>query len=171
MNFRAFRQGIHSKELQAVADHWQEARGHRLMPAWRDLRPAAMRKQLPMVWGYAYDRDAGEFTGRLAGDKIAQIFQKNFKGLPLSEAHPPEAFGWVYNLLKRVVTEPALYHYKGQVFRQLDRYGSGERIVLPLSSDGMLADGLLGATEYALSPGIAVVVTAPVEEAEQWFPL
>jgi len=171
MDFRLFRQMIRSKELQAVADHWQEARKDRLMPAWRDLRPAAMRKQLQIVWSYAYDPATAEFTGRLAGDKITQIFQKNFKGLSIAEAHPPEAVGWVYDLLKRVVTEPALYHYEGQVFRQLDRHGLGERIILPLSSDGTVADGLIGATEYGLLPGVAVTVTPPAKMAEHWVPM
>jgi len=169
MNFGAFRQSVRSEQLQAVADHWHEARRNRLMPAWRDLRPAAMRKQLPIVWAYAYDPDTEQFTGRLAGDKITDIFQKNFRGISIPEVHPREAVGWVYGLLKRVVTEPALYHYEGQVFRQLERYGSGERIILPLSSDGTEGDGLLGATEYDLHPGIAVTVTAPAKETEQWF--
>lgn len=171
MDFRTFRQSIRSKELQAVADHWQEARRGRLMPGWRDLRPAAMRKQLPIIWSYAYDPATGDFTGRLAGDKITQIFEKNFKGLSIAQAHPPEAVGWVRDLFKRVVTEPALYHYEGQVFRQLNRHGAGERIILPLSSDGAMADGLLGATEYGLRPGVAVVVVPPATDAEQWFPI
>lgn len=130
-----------------------------------------MRKQLPIVWAYAYDPDTEQFTGRLAGDKITQIFQKNFRGIQLAELHPPEAVGWIYHLLKRVVTEPALYHYEGQVFRQLERYGSGERIIMPLSSDGTQTDGLLGATEYTLHPGIAVTITAPSKQGEQWFPI
>jgi hypothetical protein len=142
------------------------------MPSWQNLNPSTMVHELPIVWAYRYDRITRRFTGRLAGDKICQIFGKNFRGLPLEEVHPPQALPWVQTLLSRVVLEPAVYRGTGRVFRQLDRYGLGERIVLPLSTDGVEADGILGATEYHYPRASDVHPTIDEQaEAEEWFAL
>ncbi len=141
------------------------------MPSWEDLRPKAIAAQLPIVWSYKYDTASGVFTGRLAGDRIAQIIRKNFRGLSLAEAQSPEAFASVYAVFSRVVREPAVYRCGGRIFRQRDQFGSGERIVLPLSSDGIVGDGILGATEYQnirLNPDLPVEA---VNEMEVWFSL
>jgi hypothetical protein len=145
-DFLAFVGSIVSPALKQVALHWNEARDGRKMPAWSDIKPSAIKAQLPIVWAYKYDAQKDEFIGRLAGDQIVSIFGKSFRGLPLSDAHPAEAFAWIFALLKKVVSEPALYQYDGRVFSQLNRYGAGERIMLPLSADGRESDGILGAT-------------------------
>ena len=67
-----------------------------------------------------------------------------------------------------MVFEPAFYRSKGLVFIHLDRYGIGERIMLPLAADGENGDGILGATIYNQQGG------APdnlLQEAESWFDL
>jgi hypothetical protein len=148
MSFAAFLSTISSPSLKAVAHHWHDVRAGRRMPSWSDLCPSRIAAQLPIVWSYKYDAPTDSFIGRLAGDRISQIFGKNFRGLPLSELHSPEAFPDVFARCKRIVMEPALYHANGRVFRHLDRAGQGERIMLPLSSDDVLGDGILGATEY-----------------------
>lgn len=139
---------IASPDLRAIAAHWREVRGALMMPSWRTLQPSAMKGQLPILWAFRYDRETGQFVGRLAGSKITQMFDKSFAGAPMEEIIPPEVFDWANNLFRRVVQEPAVYWGSGRVFRYLGRHGLGERIVLPLSDDGILADGVLGATEY-----------------------
>ena len=44
------------------------------MPAWQDIKPARIAAQLPIIWSYSYDQGTDEFTGRLAGDRIVQVF-------------------------------------------------------------------------------------------------
>lgn len=171
MDFEMFATTIKSPALAAVAAHWDVARAGKRMPKWDDLQPSKIAGQLPIVWAYRYDQRTGEFTSRLAGDRITQIFGKNLRNVPLEEVHPKEALSWVYGLYSRIVTEPAIYRSSGRVFKQLDRYGEGERIVLPLSSDDMVGDGILGATEYRYSipkPGLPCEV---VTESEEWFSL
>lgn len=169
--FSDFIELIESPALKQIAAHWQRAKGTRKMPGWSDIKPAAIYRHLSLVWSYKYDLDKEEFTARLAGEHITQLFGKGFRGLPLSEAHPPEAFPWVYGICKRVVSEPALYEYRGQVFKQLGRVGLGERIMLPLSTDGLIGDGILGATEYNLTSGGSISAVAPSDEVERWFSL
>lgn len=139
------------------------------MPSWEQLSPARMVQQLPLIWAYRYDRVSDTFAGRLAGDKICQIFGKNIRGLSLDKIFPPDAVGWTHRLYSRVVQEPALYRSRGRIFSHLQRWGLGERIVLPLSSDGVLGDGILGATDYHYPHPASAGEPGMDAETEQWF--
>ncbi|MBN9546231.1 MAG: PAS domain-containing protein [Alphaproteobacteria bacterium] len=170
MNFKAFKDSISSPAIRQVAIHWNEARRSGLMPAWSDIRPAAMAEQLPIIWSYRFDRDRKEFTARLAGDHIEQIFGKSFRKLSLGDAHSEGSFSWAHALLERVVTEPALHRSYGRVFKHLGRSGYGERIALPLSADGVVSDGILGATEYHyFRPAAGALVES--DDSETWYSL
>jgi hypothetical protein len=171
MSFQEFQAWIKSPALLQVAAHWNDARLSRMMPSWSDLKPARIAAHLSFVWSFRYDADSGEFLGRLVGDRIARHIGKSFQGLPLDEAYPPEARAWAKALFKRVVTEPALYGHLGIIFKQMGQPGSGERIVLPLSSDGLHADGILGATIFEPLLDAPVTLIPPSEGTERWFPL
>lgn len=171
-DFGAFLNQIESEKLRAVAQHWQQARVGRVMPSFRALRPATIAAFLPIIWIYSYDRGGRRFTGRLAGERIAQAYGKNFRGIALEDVHPPHLLDWVHAGLSRVVLEPCCYHNRGALFRKTGQTGMGERIMLPLADDGVHGDGVLGASDYQL-PGISAT-SGPVEllsEDERWFPL
>ena len=136
------------------------------MPAWGDIRPSRLMGQLPMIWAYSYDRATDTFTGRLAGDRIERIFGKGFRQTPLTEIFPPSEYQDVFQRAKRVVGEPALLRGEGLVFKQLNKFGYGERIMLPLASDGVHADGILGCTEYHSFDG---PYDASLPHSEEWF--
>lgn len=166
-----FIQLIATPSLRAVARHWDDVRGTKLMPSWEDLQPKAIGSQLAIAWSLKYDRSNGSFTGRLAGDRIARLVGKNFRGLPLAQSQSPASFASMHPLLSRVVREPAAFCGFGLVFKQADRFVKGERLILPLSADGREADGLIGATEYEssqLMPGESV---EPITDQERWFAL
>lgn len=171
-DFDPFLDQIESERLRAVAIAWDRAREGRMMPSFRSLRPAAIAAQLPIIWIYAYDRDSTRFTGRLAGDRIAAAFGKNFRGIALEDVHPPQTFDAAHSRMRRVVLEPCCFRSSGALFRKTGQTGIGERIMLPLADDGCHGDGLLGASDYEL-PGVSVV-SGPVElisENERWFGL
>jgi hypothetical protein len=146
--FDAFVNGIQSEPLQAIAHHWQAARRDRRMPGWSDLSPSGMAPYLTMVWAFKYDRASGEFTSRLAGNRIMTGYGLSFRGTPLRDIHPPHMFKIAQEHMTRLVSEPALYYCSGKLFRAGDRVVEGERIMMPLASDGSDADGALGATAY-----------------------
>jgi hypothetical protein len=148
MAFPDFFAAISSPALRAVAAHWNDVRGASMMPSWDDLKPSAIAGQLKMIWVFKYDAASREFTGRLAGERIANGFERNFRGTPLRELHGADVYPGIYKNAMRLVREPALTHCKGRLFRQRDRFGMGERIALPLSSDGVDCDGVIGASEY-----------------------
>lgn len=168
MSFQAFEQSISAPELKHVAAHWNKARGTRAMPGWSDIRPPHIKAELPLVWSYRYDRAADALIGRLAGDHVEKIFGKTFRGTPMSELYPADTYPQMFALFRRVACEPALYRSEGMVFKCVDHYGHGERIVMPLAADGVLGDGILGATKYSSirgQPGVEL------SESESWFAL
>ena len=169
MKFAQFEETVASAALKNLARHWNEARGDRAMPAWSDIKPGRISNVLPIIWAYTYDAQSDVFTGRLAGDRIVEAFGKSFRASPLTAIQPPDAFPWVHQLLRRVVTEPAVYRGAGRVFHQFERYGLGERIILPLG--GAHGGGVLGATDYHRSDILPGIAAGPVGESETWFSL
>ena len=161
---------IASPALRAVAQHWFSARGAKKMPSWSDLSPKAMAPQLPLVWSLKYDSVTGEFTGRLAGDNIARLIGKGFRGLPLAQAQTPSAFGAMQPILNMVVSQPALYLGNGNIFQHENAFLAGERLLLPLAADGIHPDGLLGATEYDQTKNTAQGIQ-PAVDTSFWFDL
>jgi hypothetical protein len=148
MHFADFRQTITSPALRAVAAHWDAVRSDGRLPSWEMLRPSVIAPHLSLIWAFKYDRQTVQFTGRLASERISQGFGKSFRGLPLQEAHPPENYSIVQDYMTRIVSQPAAYRSSGPLFRQLSRVTEGERIILPLASNGIHSDGVLGASDY-----------------------
>ncbi|HVZ02894.1 MAG TPA: PAS domain-containing protein [Dongiaceae bacterium] len=158
MSFEAFFVAIRSVELQAVARHWQGARGRKPMPAWRDIDPVLIGRYLRYVWAWKYDRAADRFTGRLAGEEIDHAFGKSLRGADMESFYPPEGAALVMPRHRRVVNQPAFMHGAGMVFGHVGRTLVGERIIMPLSEDGAAADGIFGGTVYRpAEPGAARV--------------
>jgi hypothetical protein len=172
--FSRFVARIESADLRAVALHWNQVRKNRLMPAWRDINAMEIRHQLPMVWAYRYDRGTDSFTGRLAGEEIERLFGKTFRGRPMRELFPASEFEEMFRRHKRIVSEPALFHGSGFVFRHLGREGIGERIIMPLADDGIHCDGILGTTRYVF-PSAEQLERPPSRdgsaEKEEFLPL
>ena len=92
MSFVEFETSIGSSNLVQVALVWQKACQGRRIPAWRDISPAMLKPQLPIVWSYTYDSDRDDFVGRLAGIAISNMSAGRFKGLWLSELRPPDRY-------------------------------------------------------------------------------
>lgn len=151
MSFADFAASIVSPDLRRVAAHWNQARGTRTLPGWRDIRPSAIAPQLPLVWAYAYDAQADDFVGRLAGDVIARLFGQTFKGIRMTQLQPRIDVSFLFSRSRQVIGRPALFRSNGDVFHMTDCHGYGERIIMPLAEDGIEADGIFGATQYQTS--------------------
>jgi len=171
MIYTDFARAIASPALKDVAIHWNAVRQGRRMPRWTDVIPSRIAAHLSLVWSFKYDAAKDAFTGRLVGERIARHIGKEFRGLSLTEAYPAEALPWVRVLFSRVVREPALYAHTGSLFRQMGREHPGERILLPLSEDGVAADGVLGATILEDATTMPLTLIAPDRASEHWFSL
>ena len=152
MSFQEFLSVVESPDLRQVAQHWNDARGGKKIPAWADIDPAAIARQLRIIWSWKYDRAADRFTGRLAGEEIDAVFGKSMRGADMKEFFKDRSYDVIFARNKKVVAIPCFAHGKGLVFIHAGRYGRGERIILPLADDGVHGDGIIGATVYRLTP-------------------
>lgn len=160
-----------SDRLRRIVCHWDDVRGERLMPAWEDIDPAEIPRELPIIWAWKYLRDTDSFRGRFAGEEINAIFGKSLRGADMREFFADWEYERVFQKRRRVVTEPCIAVGTGHVFLHAGRYGLGERVILPLSRDGTVGDGVLGATTYDLSKPLSTDLrSVPVEEVS-YFPL
>ncbi|MDB5359410.1 MAG: hypothetical protein JWO51_707 [Rhodospirillales bacterium] len=172
--FQPLETAIQSTALKAVFAHWLDARSDRPMPAWRNIDAAAIGKYLPMVWAWRFDFAQGTFIGRLAGEEIVAVLGKEIRGRRLEQCFPADATQLVLDRYKAVMTGPRIMHTTGHVHMKTGRHGIGERIVLPLSEDGITGDGVLGATEYRLNIGDAKSVGAAIDHHHEdinYYPL
>jgi hypothetical protein len=171
VNFTQFRQSIVSPALRAVALHWNEVRGTKKMPSWHDIQPKAIAPYLPWVWAYKFDRTSEEFVGRLAGNCIERAYGKSFHGLTLAQIHTsPDRYKAGRSLLLRVMSEPAIFLGHGRVFQFKEQFHSGERLMLPLSTDGVFGDGVFGATERGPLP-LAHEPVQGINDIGEWLSL
>jgi len=173
MSFENFLSAIEAPALREIARHWRAARGTRRMPGWRDIDAIAIARHLPIVWSWKYDRDTDRFTGRLSGEDINAVFGKSIRGVAMKEFFADWQYDLIFARHKRVVVEPAFARGSGPVFIHARKYGSGERIILPLADDGVHGDGILGATVYQVLPagrGEALRVEPQLETVD-FFPL
>ena len=171
MDFSEFGQSIRSPALRAIAVHWDEVRGAKKMPSWQDLRPRAFAPFLRLVWAYKFDTDSQEFISRLAGESITRAYGKSFRGLSLAQIHTPQdRYEAARIMLLRVISEPAIFLGQGRIYKFNEEYRSGERIVLPLSGDGLVGDGVFGATEAGDLP-LAHEPVQGVNVAGNWYSL
>jgi hypothetical protein len=137
---------IKSPALRLLLEHYLEVRGDRRMPSRRDLDAAKLGPVLPIIWVNEYEPAAGTFRYRLAGEEVNEIFGVSVAGKLLSDFVGPDRFGPVNDNFLRVIREDAVLLATGPIYSCTDRIALGERLALPLSSDGEKADGLLGAT-------------------------
>jgi len=152
MSFRDFLASIGHPRLREIAEHWDRARGGKLMPAWGDLDATELRRNLAIVWAWKYDRASDRFTGRLAGEEINDAFGKSLRGADMAEFFKEFDYPGIFARHRRVVTEPCCAHGTGRVFAHARRVGLGERIIMPLAEDGVHGDGIFGATLYDPRP-------------------
>jgi hypothetical protein len=170
LSFEGFTARIESPALRDVARHWGDARAGRAMPGWSHIDPAAIARHLPMIWSWRYDRATDTFSGRLSGEAINEAFGKSLRGARMEEFFAPGQYERIFERHRRVVTEPCFAHGIGAVFIHADRYGEGERIILPLAEDGVTGDGIIGATLYRFVDN-PPVGSRTLEETVSYFPL
>ncbi len=135
-----------SRQLRTLLTHYLEARGDKRMPSRRDIDPARLGPVLPIIWLSEYEPAAGTFRYRLAGEEVNEIFGGSVAGRLLSDIVAGDRFQATNKNFLKVIRDEAALLASGPIYRCTDRIAMGERLVLPLSSDGVTADGLLGAT-------------------------
>jgi hypothetical protein len=138
---------IKSQRLRRLLDHYLDVRGDRAMPSRRDIDATRLGPVLSIIWINEYEADAGTFRYRLAGEGVNNIFGTSVSGRLLSDFIAPGRFEVTNESFLKVIREASALVANGPVYRCTDRIAIGERLALPLSSDGVTADSIIGATE------------------------
>ncbi|TQV83664.1 PAS domain-containing protein [Denitrobaculum tricleocarpae] len=156
---------LSDQRLNRLLEHYMEARGTRAMPSRHDIDALRLGPVLPFIWLSDFEPAHNTFRYRLAGEEVNAVFGARITGLLLSDMVKGERFTAVNNLFLRVINEGLALHAEGPVYRCTDRMTLGERLVLPLSSDGEVADGLVGVTVR----GESVDLTTAAASADQVY--
>ena len=134
--------------LRQLAGYWLTIRGSRIAPRRSDIDPVEIRWALPIIWLCDFIPEQRRFRYRLAGEEINKMFGFSLRGKYLDEIMRPQALTIPLKRNIRVVSEPSIAHCRGAVYLHHGKTVLGERLVLPLSDDGLRGTGILGATAY-----------------------
>lgn len=174
MSFRDFIAETRAPLLRILADHWQQARGARRMPGWRDIDATRLGPCLANVWAWRFDAASDDFIGRLGGENVRAVLGKSMRGVPMRDLFQPGVYEEKVQRLRHIITEPCFMYERGPIFLYAGRWGPGERIALPLAEDGVHADGIIGMTVYELlsRPGDkSALDRSQTAEERRFFPL
>ena len=137
-------------DLQRLLDYWTAKRGSRLAPARADIKPAEIKPLLADVMIWNVDAVGGPYTIRLVGESIVRFVGKNNTGADATVDMPPDAAATMTEVLTEVVRGKAPLFRVGKAHWQPDKsYRDFEACYLPLSSDGMTVDMILGGVKFA----------------------
>jgi len=138
---------IQDERLRVLCSYWLARRGGRPMPRREDIDPSAIPSILPFTWLYDYvppDR----FRCRLIGEQVKRLFDPSPLGRFIDEIFPPDRVPEITNRFLSMVVRRQATRTIGSCVVSGNRRIPGERVTLPLSSDGEIADALIGATVY-----------------------
>jgi hypothetical protein len=133
-------------DLQTLFQYWSAKRGTRAMPARADINPADIKPLLPdvMIWSAVEP-----FPIRLVGDHIVRFVGGNNTGKPATDGMPPNAAAAMLGVIMDVIAAKAPRFRLGKAFWLPEKeYRMFEAAYLPLSTDGMAVDMILGGIKF-----------------------
>lgn len=113
-----------------------------------EIDPLAFHKALSKAW--IYERMAkDEFICRLAGDDVRSMYDRPIVGCSLAKLIRAQNAPEVMAHHEAILATPGIGYMTGRVYLQsLDRFGTGERLLLPALDEQGAARFIWGATSY-----------------------
>lgn len=142
----SFSPPIRSDILRRLADHWEQIRQPRLMPARRDFDPLDVPYALGFMSVVEVHRSPPRYFFRLDGTKQVELFGIDCTGRFADEILPRDHVALMNEAFGDVVESRAPRHHRRKV-RFHERFIDYEVLILPLSEDGdrvtMLLTGIV----------------------------
>jgi hypothetical protein len=161
-----FSLNVADHRLEALWRHWLDARGGRAMPGRLAIDPAKIAPALPYIYVYDFNRDSGRFYNRLAGEHIYNTSGVRGGNRYLDDLFTLPVAQTIRGWFMRVVGVPSIAHMGMAVRYAGGEEVRGERLILPLSADGDVADGLIGASVYRHEFGLTAGAWVDVSKVE-----
>lgn len=127
-----------------LTEYWTEKKAGRIAPARRDIEPADLRDLLPNVFLVDVERHPTRFRFRLVGTEIVEAYGIDATGRFLDDLDFSDRAPSVIAHYAAAVTTREPSCHSVQFTRGSGRHLSYERVILPLSADGVSVDMLLG---------------------------
>jgi hypothetical protein len=135
--------------IRALYDYWISVHPPAGLPGRQHIDPTAIPRLLPDLFMVDVSRDPLRFKYRLVGTEFVTLIGRDLTGRYLDEVHP--SFN---GLILRQYTEAAELgqpaYRKGPIMyaRPDKRYLGMERLIVPLSGNGVDVDMILGVVVY-----------------------
>lgn len=136
-------------QITRFYDYWDSLRVQGEVPSKKAFDPVEVGPLLRTIWMVRWDAGAGDFVYRLAGESILGNFPSPIRYKPLAKIYAPDTADEIRARYKRVCVTPAAFFARGQVYRHIDRFGTGERIILPLTDCNGRPSIVIGCTVYS----------------------
>ena len=162
---------VRNRRIRNVLDVWLAAAAGRGIPPRRAIDPAALGRELEIVWICEVIWPGPRYRYRLAGEKVNDVYGVSLAGRHMDEIIPAEKRASVLARYHRVVTDCGISHTAGRLYLSSEKIYAGERIVLPLSENGDAVDAILGATDFALPTSSSGTGELKVEPAVTFTPV
>ena len=134
--------------LLELFGYWQTLRGSRAMPSRADIDPTQIPKLLPHIIMYNVE-GPGAYTIRLVGESVQSFVGQNRTGRPAGGIMNERAAEIMIRILDAVATERAPRFRAGKTHWHQDKsYRQFEACFLPLSTDGIAVNVILGAVMF-----------------------
>jgi len=146
--------------LLTFFDAWRASRTDGPVPAKRDFDPFQVPSLLRYAWLYRLDSPTGDFVCLLAGEDVNHAWGRSIKGETLADVVGEDEHPGILRRWRELLEVPQIQY--GQRDEQLTNQAlwKAERLLLPMSSDGVQADHIIGVSLYRLATGTELVRTS-----------
>ncbi len=131
--------------ITALWHYWEGLRGRRAMPSRADLDPADVRRLLPNLFLVDVGATAEDLRWRLMGTEVVRLFGRELTGQAVGAGMGPTAGRLMRARFAFVARTARPAHATGTMQAERNAHAPFERLLLPLSADGVRVDMLVGA--------------------------
>jgi len=134
-------------KVRALHDYWAAKRGERPMPRRADLDPIEIPTLLPNVFLIDVKGEAPQhLVYRVFGTALVDLFGFDFTRQEVGKGTLPEHLPEVRERYGRVIRERRPFYHRTRLRDRLNDFTDVDRIILPLSQDGLRVHQMIGMT-------------------------
>jgi hypothetical protein len=130
--------------LAALRRYWDAVRGRRAMPSRADIDPADIPRLLPHLFLVDVGATVDDLRWRLAGTEVVRLFGLEVTGRPVGTGMLPTAGRLMRARFAFVARNAHPAYATGVMQAERNDHTPFQRLLLPLSSDGVRVDMLVG---------------------------